>query len=46
MRALEQDAVAFHDDANVREVAATRLPTRWGEFRMLGFERDTEHGVE
>ena len=46
MRALEQDAVAFHDDANVREVAATRLPTRWGEFRMLGFERDTPHGVE
>jgi GTP cyclohydrolase II len=46
MRALEQDAVAFSDDASVRQVAATRLPTRWGEFQMLGFERDTAHGVE
>lgn len=24
----------------VRQVASARLPTRWGEFRILGFERD------
>lgn len=24
----------------VRKVASARLPTRWGEFRILGFERD------
>ena len=26
----------------VRQVASAKLPTRWGEFRMLGFERDRD----
>ncbi len=46
MRALEQETFALNDEYGVRQVAATRLPTRWGEFRMLGFERGTAHGVE
>src|SRR5438876_2904673 len=29
----------------VRRVAATRMPTRWGMFRALGFERDILNGV-
>src|SRR5882672_11322089 len=29
----------------VRRVASTRMPTRWGMFRALGFERDILHGV-
>jgi len=28
----------------VRRVASTRLPTRWGLFTALGFERDLSHG--
>src|SRR6476659_2999393 len=29
----------------VRRVASTRMPTRWGSFRALGFERDILNGV-
>src|SRR6266403_243527 len=29
----------------VRRVASTRMPTRWGMFRALGFERDILNGV-
>src|SRR6476661_8842678 len=29
----------------VRRVASTRMPTRWGMFRALGFERDIVNGV-
>src|SRR5258708_9897945 len=29
----------------VRRVSSTRMPTRWGMFRALGFERDILHGV-
>lgn len=29
----------------VRQVASTRMPTRWGLFRALGFERDVLNGV-
>src|SRR5256884_9701597 len=28
-----------------RRVASTRMPTRWGMFRALGFERDILNGV-
>lgn len=28
----------------VRPVASAKLPTRWGEFRILGFERDCDEG--
>jgi GTP cyclohydrolase II len=30
---------------SVRRLAVTMLPTRWGVFRMLGFERDSETAV-
>jgi 3,4-dihydroxy 2-butanone 4-phosphate synthase/GTP cyclohydrolase II len=30
----------------VRQVVATRLPTRWGVFTALGFERDLSNGTE
>jgi GTP cyclohydrolase II len=38
-------------DANLctgitRQVAATELPTQWGRFRALGFERATANNVE
>lgn len=26
----------------IQQVASAQLPTRWGEFRILGFERDTD----
>ena len=29
----------------VRQVASTRLPTRWGLFRTLGFEREVLNGT-
>src|SRR5437016_14124284 len=29
----------------VRRVASARMPTRWGMFRALGFERDRLNGV-
>src|ERR1700720_1202496 len=29
----------------VRRVASTRMPTKWGMFRALGFERDILNGV-
>jgi len=29
----------------VRRVASTRMPTSWGMFRALGFERDVLNGV-
>src|SRR6266576_7009853 len=29
----------------VRRVASTRMPTRWGMFRAVGFERDILNGV-
>src|SRR6266446_3652534 len=29
----------------VRRVASTRMPTRWGMFRALGFERDILNGA-
>src|SRR5438309_12103865 len=29
----------------VRRVASARMPTRWGLFRALGFERDILNGV-
>src|SRR5712671_3977437 len=29
----------------VRRVASTRMPTRWGMFRALGFERDVLNGI-
>src|SRR6266705_3921976 len=29
----------------VRRVASTQMPTRWGMFRALGFERDILNGV-
>ncbi len=28
----------------VRRVVSTRMPTRWGEFQTLGFERDISNG--
>ena len=28
----------------LRRVAAARMPTRWGEFQTIGFERDTSNG--
>jgi len=31
---------------NLRQVASARLPTRWGLFRALGFERDGPNGPE
>ncbi|HEX7362678.1 MAG TPA: 3,4-dihydroxy-2-butanone-4-phosphate synthase [Bryobacteraceae bacterium] len=30
----------FHRIDTVRKAASAKLPTRWGEFRILGFERD------
>ena len=30
----------------LRQVASARLPTRWGTFQALGFERDGPEGVE
>jgi len=27
-----------------RQVASAKLPTRWGEFRIIGFERDCDEG--
>jgi 3,4-dihydroxy-2-butanone 4-phosphate synthase/GTP cyclohydrolase II len=30
----------------VRQVVSTRLPTRWGVFTALGFERDLSNGTE
>jgi 3,4-dihydroxy-2-butanone 4-phosphate synthase/GTP cyclohydrolase II len=30
----------------IRQVVATRLPTQWGVFQTLGFERDVAGGVE
>jgi len=30
----------------VRQVVATRLPTRWGVFTALGFERDLPNGTD
>jgi len=32
--------------SSVRQVVATRLPTRWGVFTALGFERDLSNGTE
>src|SRR5207253_5639137 len=29
----------------VRRVASTKMPTRWGMFRALGFERDILNGL-
>ncbi len=31
-------------DNSIRQVVSTQLPTKWGEFRVLGFEREiTDH---
>lgn len=30
---------------NVREIASTVLPTKWGTFRMIGFERQGQEGL-
>ena len=30
----------------LRRVASTRIPTRWGNFETLGFERETSKGIE
>lgn len=32
-----------HRDAAIRHVASVDFPTRWGEFRLLAFERDFDH---
>jgi hypothetical protein len=29
----------------LRRVAETRLPTRWGMFQALAFERETSNGA-
>jgi 3,4-dihydroxy 2-butanone 4-phosphate synthase/GTP cyclohydrolase II len=29
----------------IRQVASTRLPTRWGEFQAVGFEREYVNGT-
>src|SRR5271157_5677075 len=29
----------------VRQVVSTRLPTRWGMFQALGFEREAVNGI-
>jgi 3,4-dihydroxy-2-butanone 4-phosphate synthase/GTP cyclohydrolase II len=31
-------------DGKVRSVASARMPTRWGEFQTVGFERETPNG--
>jgi GTP cyclohydrolase II len=31
-------------DGRLRRVASTRIPTRWGEFQTIGFERETTNG--
>ena len=30
--------------STVRQVVSTRMPTRWGVFRILGFEREILNG--
>ena len=30
----------------LRRVATTRLPTKWGEFQILGFEREISNGLQ
>jgi len=35
-----------HDNAPIRQVAAADFPTRWGTFRIFGFEADAETGGE
>jgi 3,4-dihydroxy-2-butanone 4-phosphate synthase/GTP cyclohydrolase II len=31
-------------DGSLRKVASTRMPTSWGEFQTIGFERETSNG--
>ncbi|HXQ77062.1 MAG TPA: hypothetical protein VN797_02590, partial [Gemmatimonadaceae bacterium] len=31
-------------EGSLRRVASTRMPTRWGEFQAIGFERETSNG--
>jgi 3,4-dihydroxy-2-butanone 4-phosphate synthase/GTP cyclohydrolase II len=31
-------------DGMLRRVASARMPTRWGEFQTIGFERETSNG--
>ena len=31
-------------DGRIRRVASTRMPTSWGEFLAIGFERETSNG--
>jgi hypothetical protein len=33
-----------HDEA-IRQIASTRMPTRWGMFQTLAFERYTPSGT-
>jgi 3,4-dihydroxy-2-butanone 4-phosphate synthase/GTP cyclohydrolase II len=32
-------------DGRLRRVASTRMPTRWGEFQTIGFEREGSNGL-
>lgn len=36
--------IAIHDA--IRQVASADFPTSFGDFRILGFERDLPHGIE
>jgi GTP cyclohydrolase II len=31
-------------DATLRHVASTRIPTKWGVFQLLGFDREVSNG--
>jgi GTP cyclohydrolase II len=31
-------------EGSLRRVTSTRMPTRWGEFQAIGFERETSNG--
>jgi GTP cyclohydrolase II len=37
--------IQFAQDNSIRRVVSTRLPTKWGEFRVLGFEREIPYHV-
>jgi len=39
-------AMAAPCDSPIKQAATVDLPTRWGHFRALGFERSTKDGVE
>jgi 3,4-dihydroxy-2-butanone 4-phosphate synthase/GTP cyclohydrolase II len=46
-RSLIENTVMNHnvEFGPIRQVASTRLPTRWGEFQAVGFEREYVNGT-